>query len=118
MNNKDFKVDLAVHFRLKVSENSFTLSASQWTKETKAIGLIVEKGKYGGTYAHEDIAYHFANWFDVEFYVHFITKFRELSHLKNKSAQFYLNKIFDSTLEANQFSKFLLDGQKLIDSEE
>ena len=118
LNNENFKVDLAVHFRLKASENNFIISASQWIKGTEAKGLIVEKGKYGGTYAHEDIAYHFANWFDVEFYVFFIKKFRELSELKNKSAQFYLNKIFDNTLEANQLSKFLMDGQKLIDDED
>lgn len=51
----------------------------------------MEKGKYGGTYAHEEIAYHFANWFDVEYYVYFIMKFRGMAHLKNESAQFYLN---------------------------
>lgn len=118
LNNDDFKVDPAVHFRFKVTENNFILSVSQWVKETNASGLIVEKGKYGGTYAHEDIAYHFANWFDVEFYVYFIMKFREMAQLKNKSAQFYLNKIFDSTLEANQMTKFLLEGQKLIEEEE
>lgn len=117
MNNKNFKVDLAVHFRFKVTENNFTLSASQWVKETNAYGLIVEKGKYGGTYAHEDIAYHFANWFDVEFYVYFIMKFREMTQLKNESAKFYLNKIFDSTLEANQLAKFLVDGQTLLEEE-
>ncbi len=86
-------------------------------KKTDAIGLIVEKGKFGGTYAHEDIAYHFANWFDVEFYVFFIKKFRELSEVKNKSAQFYLNKIFDNTLEASQLTKFLIDKQELPDGE-
>ena len=94
-------MDLAVHFRFKVTENNFTLSTSQWINETNANGLIVEKGKYGGTYAHEDIAYHFANWFDVEFYVYFIMKFREMAQLKDKSAQFYLNKILRLRIALN-----------------
>jgi len=61
--------------------------------------------------------HHFCNWFDSQFYVYFIKRFRELTELENKSTQFYLNKIFDNTLEANQLSKFLLKERSIDESE-
>ena len=47
------------HFRMSAGLSSFVLSASEWIERTNAIGIIVKKGRYGGTYAHKDIAFEF-----------------------------------------------------------
>ena len=52
-------------FRNQAGLNAFTLSATQWTEKTNAIGLISKAGRYGGTYARSDIAFKFANWVSV-----------------------------------------------------
>ena len=47
--------------------NAFVLSPTQWGEKTNAIGLVVKSGRYGGTFAHRDIAFEFASWISVEF---------------------------------------------------
>ena len=61
--------------------NSFTLSPSRWVETTNAIGIISKSGRYGGTYAHKDIAFKFANWVSVEFELYLI---KEVQRLKNE----------------------------------
>ena len=56
IHNPDFKVVEFDHFRKSAGLPSFVLSASEWIERTNAIGLAVKKGRYGGTYAHKDIA--------------------------------------------------------------
>lgn len=56
MYNPDFKVVEFDHFRMSAGLPSFVLSASEWIERTNAIGIIVKKGCYGGTFAHKDIA--------------------------------------------------------------
>ena len=58
--------------------NSFILTAKQWTERTGAIGLISKAGRYGGTYAHRDIAFEFASWISVEFKLYLIKEFQRL----------------------------------------
>jgi len=52
--------------------NRFRLSAKEWTEKTNAIGIISKAGRYGGTYAHKDIAFEFAMWISPEFKVYLI----------------------------------------------
>ena len=47
--------------------NRFIISVKQWIEKTNAIGIITKAGRYGGTYAHKDIAFEFASWVSVEF---------------------------------------------------
>jgi hypothetical protein len=54
-------------FRKQAGLNSFTLTPRQWIERTGAIGLVSKPGRYGGTYAHKDIAFEFASWISVEF---------------------------------------------------
>ena len=54
IHNPDFKVVEFDHFRMNAGLPSFVLSASEWIERTNAIGIIVKKGRYGGTYAHKD----------------------------------------------------------------
>jgi hypothetical protein len=67
LNNVDFKLIEFDEFRQVSGTNRFTLSPQQWIKKTNAIGIISKSGKNGGTYAHKDIAFHFAMWLSPEF---------------------------------------------------
>lgn len=63
--------------------NRFIMSAGQWVTRTQAIGLIVKAGRYGGTYAHKDIAFHFAMWLSPEFQIYLINEFQRLKEDEN-----------------------------------
>jgi hypothetical protein len=65
-------------FRLKSGLNSFILTPKQWIEKTNAIGLVSKSGKYGGTFAHKDIAFEFASWISVEFKLYLIKEFQRL----------------------------------------
>ena len=58
--------------------NAFTLSPKKWIDTTNAIGLIAKSGRYGGTYAHKDIAFKFASWISVEFELYMVKEFQRL----------------------------------------
>ena len=64
--------------------NSFTLTPKQWITSTQAIGLISKAGRYGGTYAHKDIAFEFASWISVEFKLYLIKEFQRLKEDEQK----------------------------------
>ena len=65
-------------FRIQAGLHSFTLTPKQWIEKTSAVGLISKQGRYGGTYAHKDIAYEFASWISVEFKLYVIKEFQRL----------------------------------------
>jgi hypothetical protein len=67
-------------FRKEAGLNSFTLSSKKWVEATNAIGLISKSGRYGGTYAHQDIAFEFASWVSVEFKLYLIKEFQRLKN--------------------------------------
>ncbi|WP_372959829.1 KilA-N domain-containing protein [Methanoregula sp.] len=71
-------------FRKLAGLNSFTLTPKQWIVRTSAIGLISKPGRYGGTYAHKDIAYEFASWISVEFKLYLIKEFQRLKDEERK----------------------------------
>jgi hypothetical protein len=64
--------------------NSFVLTPKQWIEKTGAIGLISSAGRYGGTYAHKDIAFEFASWVSVEFRLYLIKEFQRLKDDENR----------------------------------
>jgi len=64
--------------------NSFILTAKRWIDTTGAIGLISKSGRYGGTYAHKDIAFEFASWVSVEFKLYLIKEFQLLKEDENR----------------------------------
>lgn len=63
------------HFRRNAGLPSFVLSASEWIERTDAIGIFVKKGRYGGTYAHKDIAFEFGSAISVTFKLYLIEEF-------------------------------------------
>ena len=64
--------------RIQAGLNSFILTAKQWIEKTGAIGIVSQAGRYGGTYAHKDIAFEFASWISVEFKLYLIKEFQRL----------------------------------------
>ena len=76
LNNPGFNL---VEFHLIKNEaglNRFVMSAKQWTERTKGIGLLARAGRYGGTFAHKDIAFEFGSWLSPEFKLYLIKEFQ------------------------------------------
>ena len=78
LNNAHFKPLEFEGFRNRAGLNSFVLTPRQWIDTTHASGLISKSGRYGGTYAHRDIAFEFASWISVEFKLYLIKEFQRL----------------------------------------
>ena len=81
--NPDFKVFESEHFKKQVGLLTFTPSVSEWINKTNAIGLYVKRGKYGGTYAHKDIAFEFASAISPVFKLYLIKEFQRLKEEEN-----------------------------------
>ena len=64
--------------------NRFSLSVKMWINKTNAIGIVAKSGRYGGTYAHKDIAFEFASWVSVEFKLYLIKEFQRLKEQELK----------------------------------
>jgi hypothetical protein len=71
-------------FRKQAGLNAFTLSPKKWIHTTNAKGIIVKSGRYGGTYAHKDIAFKFASWISVEFELYIVKEFQRLKEEEQK----------------------------------
>ena len=65
-------------FRKEAGLNAFTLSPTRWTEATNAIGIVSQAGRYGGTFAQNDIAFEFASWISVEFRLYLVMEFQRL----------------------------------------
>ena len=78
LHNADFNPLEFEGFRNRAGLNSFVLTPRQWIDGTGAIGLVSRPGRYGGTYAHKDIAFEFASWISVEFKLYLIKEFQRL----------------------------------------
>jgi len=78
LHNPKFKVVEFDHFRMSAGLTSFVLSPGKWIKKTNAVGIIVKKGKYGGTYAHKDIAFEFCSAISPIFKLYLIKEFQRL----------------------------------------
>ena len=78
IHNPNFKVVEFDHFRMQAGMPNFTMSVSEWIEKTNAIGIIVKKGRYGGTYAFRDIAFEFGTAISVTFKLYLIEEFQRL----------------------------------------
>jgi KilA-N domain len=67
--------------------NSFSLTPKRWIEATNAIGIISKTGRYGGTFAHKDIAFEFASWLSAEFKFYLIREFQRLKEEENNRLQ-------------------------------
>lgn len=82
--NPNFKPVEFDRFRKEAGLNSFTLRPQKWIEATNALGIVSKSGRYGGTYAHKDIAFEFASWISVEFKLYLIKEFQRLKDDEQK----------------------------------
>jgi hypothetical protein len=85
LNNPGFNPVEFDGFRRQAGLNSFTLTAKQWIEKTGAIGITSKPGRYGGTFAHVDIALAFAAWVSIEFKLYLIKEFQRLKEEERRT---------------------------------
>ena len=83
LHNADFKPVEFDGFKKEAGANAFTMSPQKWISGVNAIGIVSKAGRYGGTYAHSDIAFEFASWISAEFKLYIITDYKRLKQDEN-----------------------------------
>lgn len=81
--NPDFKPLEFEGFRKQAGLNSFVMTPKRWIESTNAVGIVSKAGRYGGTFAHKDIALEFASWISIEFKLYVIKEFQRLKDDEN-----------------------------------
>ena len=83
LNNPSFNPVEFDGIKMQTGLNSFVLTPKQWIEKTGAVGITSSAGRYGGTFAHKDIAFEFASWVSVEFKLYLIKEFQHLKDEEN-----------------------------------
>ena len=83
LHNSNFKPLEFEGFKNQAGANAFTMSPKKWIEGTNAIGIVSKSGRYGGTYAHSDIAFEFASWISPEFKLYIIKDYKRLKAEEN-----------------------------------
>ena len=78
IHNPDFNYGEFATIKSQAGLNSYKISVKEWVAKTNAIGLTAKAGRYGGTYAHKDIAFEFAMWISAEFKIYLVKEFQRL----------------------------------------
>lgn len=91
MNNEHFNSVEFDRIRMDAGTNRFRISAKQWIQKTNGIGLIAKAGRYGGTFAHKDIAFEFGSWLSPEFKLYLIKEFQRLKEQEIQTGQLEWN---------------------------
>lgn len=81
LNNPNFDKEEYLEIFNQSGLNRFVISTKQWVEKTNAIGLIAQAGRYGGTYAHKDIAFEFGSWVNPTFKLYLIKEYQNLNLL-------------------------------------
>src|SRR5664279_1203734 len=82
--NPDFNYGEFAIIRSQAGLNSYKISVKEWVEKTGAIGLKATPGRYGGTFAHPDIAFEFGMWISPEFKIYLVKEFRRLKEDENR----------------------------------
>ena len=101
VHNPDFKRDQMVTFRMEAASNRNVVTLNNLIKATNMKGLRSKRGKYGGTWAHSDIALNFCYWLSPKFQVYFIKEFQRLKkeEFNQKNLEWHISKITDNIEE-------------------
>lgn len=83
INNPNFNYPEFGVIGQEAGTNRFIMSVGQWISRTRSMGLVVKAGRYGGTFAHKDIAFHFAMWLSPEFQIYLVNEFQRLKDEEN-----------------------------------
>jgi hypothetical protein len=89
--NSDFNYGEFAIIKSQAGLNNYKLSVKEWVSKTNAIGLKAKTGRYGGTYAHSDLAFEFGMWISAEFKVYLIKEFKRLKEDENDRLQLNWN---------------------------
>ena len=87
MNNPNFNLMEFHKIKNQAGSNGFIVSSSKWINSTNSIGIRSSTGRYGGTYAHKDIAFEFASWLSPEFKLYLIKEFQRLKEQEKQTTQ-------------------------------
>ena len=85
MNNVNFKSLEFEAFKNEAGSNTFSLTPKRWIEATNAIGIVSKSGRYGGTYAHKDIAFEFATWLSPTFKLYLIKEYQRLKEIESNT---------------------------------
>jgi hypothetical protein len=85
MYNPDFNSPEFEGIKNAAGLNRFILSVKQWIEKTNSVGIIAKAGRYGGTYAHKDIAFEFASWVSPQFKLYLLREFQRLKEEEQKA---------------------------------
>lgn len=98
LKNPDFNPHQMTGFKEKYLSNRSSITPKRWIKEMNAIGIISKPGRYGGTYAHKDIALQFCGWLSPRFQVYLMIEFQRLmqEEFKRQSLEWHISKITDN----------------------
>jgi hypothetical protein len=113
-------------FRKSAGLHTFTLSVTEWCDKTNAIGIYSKRGKYGGTYAHKDIAFEFASAISPVFKLYLIKEFERLKEIENQNREWNVsmitgiikNKVYTGDLIQQKRKRISFKNHKLIKTKE
>jgi len=91
LNNTDFNSIEFDGFKNQAGANSFSMTPKRWIENTNAIGIFSKAGRYGGTFAHRDIAFEFASWISAEFKLYLVVEFQRLKKEESDPAKLNWN---------------------------
>ncbi len=91
LNNPNFNLVELHQIKSEIGLNRFVMSAKKWAEKTNAIGIVARAGRYGGTFAHKDIAFEFGSWLSPEFKLYLIKEFQRLKDAEAQSGQLEWN---------------------------
>lgn len=90
--NPDFNYTEYGTIKNSAGSNNFVLSVKQWIKSTNAIGITAKAGRYGGTYAHKDLAFHFGMWINPKFQLLLVKEFQRLKQQESKNLEWNIKR--------------------------
>jgi KilA-N domain len=93
LHNSQFNLVGYDRIKINLTSNAFRLSVKKWIEETNSIGLIAKAGRYGGTYAHRDIAIQFCYWLSPKFQIYLIKEFQTLQNERRESLQWDVRRV-------------------------
>ena len=113
LNNPNFNSIEFDGFKNESGSNSFSLTPKKWIETTNSIGIISKSGRYGGTYAHKDIAFEFASWISPTFKLYLITEYQRLKEVETNqyNLEWNVKRILSKTnyhIHTDAVKKFIL----------
>ncbi|MCF6319900.1 MAG: KilA-N domain-containing protein [Proteobacteria bacterium] len=122
IHNPDFNYGEFATIKSQSGLNSYKISVKEWVAKTQAIGLTAKAGRYGGTYAHVDIALEFGMWISAEFKIYLVKEFRRLKELNTQNQDWNIKrnlakinyKIHTGAIKQNLIPKHLTQKQTSI----